>query len=169
MDNISVTYELDEARFMQACHALWAWRGVGRMGNYIVAGVVMLCGGFVIWQDVPGPWGWLLFCGVAVFVCMDVMRDRLWRRYYHSLAKYRAPLTATFDHDGVQVDGAEGQNHLPWTHFRSFLRTDAFLILIIDQRLFSIIPLDAFETPQQANACEGLMIDHLKRLPRRYF
>ena len=70
---------------------------------------------------------------------------------------------------GVQVDGAEGQNALPWSHFRSFMRTDAFIFLIIDQRLFSIIPLDAFETPQQANAFEGIVTNHLKRLPRRYF
>lgn len=154
---------------MQACHGLWAWRGVGRVGNYIVAGVVVFCAGFLIWQGVPGPWGWLLLCGVAVFVVMDVMRDRLWRRYYRSLAKYRAPLTATISQDGVQVDGAEGVNALPWTHFRSFLRSDAFIFLIVDQRQFSVIPLDAFETPQQANAFEGIVTDHLKRLPRRYF
>lgn len=153
---------------MQACHALWAYRGVGRIGNYVVAVFVMLCGGFLIWQGVPGPWAWLLFLGAAVFVLMDMTRNRLWRRHYRSLAKYRAPLTATLCDDQVQVDGAEGKNQLPWSHFRSFLRTDTFLFLIIDQRQFSIIPLDAFDTPQQANAFEAVLIDHLKRVPRRY-
>ncbi len=169
MGEISVTYEVDEARFMRGCHALWAYRGVGRFGNHIVAAVVSSCAGFLIWQGVPGPWAWLMFCGVAVFVVLDVLRDRLWRRYYRGLAKYAAPLTATVSQHGVQVDGAEGQNELPWSHFRSFLRTDAFIYLIIDQRQFSMIPLDVFEIKQQADAFEGIIAQHLKRLPRRYF
>jgi hypothetical protein len=67
------------------------------------------------------------------------------------------------------VDGVEGANDVPWSHFRNFLRTDEFLFLIVDQRHFSVIPIDAFDSPADANAFESILIEKLKRLPRRYF
>lgn len=169
MTTQSITYEIDEARFMRACHALWAYRAMGRVGNYITAGVVGLCAGFLVWQGVPGLWATLLFVGVIAFVIMDQMRERLWRRHYQNLTKYRAPLTATVGPDGVAVMGDEGSNHLPWTYFRHYARADDFLFLIIDQRQFSVIPIDAFETSGHATSFEGVLANHLKRLPRKHF
>jgi hypothetical protein len=154
---------------MRACHALWAYRAMGRFGNYVTAAVVAFCGAFLLWQGVPGPWAYLLFAGVAVFVALDLIRDRLWRRYFRGLEKYRGPLTATVDDNGVGVDSAEGVHVHPWSVFRSFVSTDAFIFLIIDQRQFSVIPKDAFESPAQATTFEGIVADHLKRMPRRHF
>jgi hypothetical protein len=166
---VSVTYQLDEARYMRACHALWAYRAIGRTGNYVIAGVVTLCALFLFWQGVPGILAPLMIVGVAIFVALDIGRDLLWRRHFRNLTKYTAPITATVGPIGVGVDGAEGVHHQPWSSFQHFAVTDAFVFLLIDQRQFSVIPLDAFATPARAAAFEAVLIDHLKRLPRRYF
>ncbi len=167
MTTVAVTYTIDERRFMRACHALWAYRAIGQWGNYMLAAFVTACGAFLLWQGVPGPWAYVLFAGVAVFIIMNLLRDRLWCRYYHTAEKYRAPITATVGADGASVDSAEGVHTQPWSLFRSFAVTDEFLFIIIDQRQFSVIPLDAFENQTQAAAFEAVLVDHLKRLPRR--
>jgi hypothetical protein len=153
---------------MRACGELWAYRAMGRLGNYGVAGVVILCAGFLFWQRVPGPFAPLLAIGVLVFVAMDLLRGRLWRRHFRSLRKYEGPITATVAAPGVGVSSLEGDHHLPWNRFLGFARTDSFLFLLVDQRQFSVIPLDAFASIERAAAFESILSSHLRRLPRRF-
>ncbi len=153
---------------MRACGELWAYRALGRAGNYGLAGVVMLCAGFLFWQGVPGPFALLLVAGALVFVAMDLLRDRLWRRHFRALRKYKAPITATVATAGVGVSSLEGDHQQPWKLFLGFARTESFLFLLVDQRQFSVIPLDAFEASEAAAAFETVLSRHLRRLPRRF-
>jgi len=163
----TVTYHLDEAAFMRGCNALWAYRAIGRFGNYLVAVMVGLIAVFLLWQGVPGPWAYILLGCAGLFLLLDAARDRLWRRHYRGLEKYRGPITATVSDAGVGVDGPEGVHLVPWQQFRSFLSTGDFLFLIIDQRRFSIIPRSAFETPAEASRFEDMVANHLPRLPKK--
>lgn len=127
-----------------------------------------LAGAALIWQGVPGWIGPVFLAGGLLAVGMSLARDKVWRRYYRGSLKYSAPITGIFDDSGVGVESAEGENHVAWTHFRHFAMTDDFLLLIADQRSFSIIPRHAYPDLTTGAAIEDLVIRHLKRLPRRY-
>lgn len=165
--NPTVTYELDEAAYMRGCNALWRYRAIGRFGNIFVAVILALIATLLLWQGVPGPWGYILLGCAVLFVALDGIRDRLWRRHYHRLEKYRGPITATVSDAGVGVDGREGVHLVPWAQFRSFFGTGEFLFMVIDQRQFSIIPRAAFETIAAANRFEDMVANHLPRLPKK--
>ncbi len=153
---------------MRACGELWAYRALGRAGNYGLAAAVILCAGFLFWQGVPGPFAPLLVAGALVFVVMDLLRDRMWRRHFRAMRKYEGPITATVAAAGVGVSSLEGNHHQPWNRFQSFARTDSFLFLLVDQRQFSVIPLDAFASREETAAFESILSSHLHRLPRRF-
>ena len=127
-----------------------------------------LGGAALIWQGVPGWPGPVLLGGGLLALATSFARDRVWRRFYRGALKYTAPITATFDASGVGVQSAEGENHVGWAHFRHFAVTPDFLLLIVDQRDFSIIPRAAYPDPTTGAAIEDLVSRHLKRLPRRY-
>ncbi len=127
-----------------------------------------LAGAGLIWQGVPGWIGPVLLCGGLLAVVMGFARDRVWRRYYRGALKYSAPITAIFDDSGVGVQSGEGDNHVRWTHFRHFAVTPDFLLLIIDQHDFSVVPRAAYPDLTTGAAIEDLVGRHLKRLPRKY-
>ncbi|MEO1639928.1 MAG: YcxB family protein [Pseudomonadota bacterium] len=164
----TVVYTVDEDTFMRACHALWAYRAMGQRGNLTVAAGLFTLGAFLTYQGIPGVWDVVVLVVAIVIVALDVSRDRLWRSFYRKHPKYPGPITARVADNGVIVDSDEGQNHLPWNAFQSFARTDQALFLIIDQRQFSVIPLEAFDSPQSASAFEDALSRHLRRLPRRF-
>lgn len=167
--SVMVSYEIDEARFMRACNALWSYRAIGFFGNYVAAATIGVFGLIAVMLGVPGWCAYLLIACALLIVGMDILRGRLWRKYYRGLEKYRAPITAFVGKEGVGVDSAEGLHVQPWDVFQSFVRTDEFLFLILDQRQFSVIPLEAFDSLRDANAFEEVLVDHLPRMPRRYF
>ncbi|MCP4937282.1 MAG: YcxB family protein [bacterium] len=167
--SLSVTYEIDEACFIRACHALWTYRAIGRFGNFVVAGGIGLCGAFLIWLEVAGFALYLLFVCVALLVALTLLRDLFWRRYYRKLEKYRGPITTIISDDSIEVILPQGSYTVQWSTFSSYLRTDEFLLLVISQRQFSIIPLSAFITLATAAHFERLVADHLPPMKKCYF
>jgi hypothetical protein len=167
---LSVTYEIDEACFIRACHALWTYRAIGRFGNLVVAGGVGLCGAFfLIWLEVAGSALYLLFVCVALLVALTLLRDLFWRRYYRKLEKYRGPITTNISDGSIEVILPQSSHTVHWSTFSSYLRTDEFLLLVISQRQFSIIPLSAFITLATAVRFERLVADHLPRMKKCYY
>lgn len=166
---VSITFALTQDAYMRGCYQLWAHRALGRTGNFIVATIVVGCAVFLFWQGVPGPWAWIFLGAGVVFVGMDVMRDRIWRKHYQSLVKYTAPITAIFTDAGIGLTSKEATNIVPWQQFRDYVFTADYLFILIDQRNFSVIPLSAFETPAARAQAEALIADHLKPLKGRLF
>lgn len=167
-NQFNLTYSLTEPQFIAACHSLWAHRAIGPRGNLLVAMALSALGAFLIWQAVPGWWGWALIIGSAIIIAMNTARDRIWRRAYRQSPKYKGDIHAQFSEDGVAVQSGEGQSEVTWSHFQFFLRTPAAVFLIVDQRQFSVIPTSAFSDKVHADRFEALLAAHLKRLPRRY-
>lgn len=164
---ITVTYTVSRDAYMTACHQLWAHRAVGRGGNTVVAGIVAACAGLLLWLGVPGVLPWLLLAGAAIFISLDRLRDRIWRNHYDGLVKYTGPITAGFSETGVSVASAEADRHMRWSTFKHYVITRDYLILLIDQRQFSVIPLSAFKTPDARLGAERLIAAKLKALPAR--
>jgi hypothetical protein len=167
MEHVTATYELSEDAFMRGADQLWAHRAMGRRGNYVVAALIVVLALALLWQNVPGWWGWGLLSGAAVFVGLDIARDRMWRRAFRKSPKYQAPITAILSDTGVGVRSAEGENVVPWAQFQTFVITRDFMILNVDQRSFSLIPRTAFETPSDHAQAEVLLKTHLKPLKAR--
>lgn len=166
---LSVTYEIDEACFMRACQALWAHRGIGQFGNYVVAGVVGLCGAILVWLRAIDLVAYLLFSGLLLFIVMTLLRGLIWRRYYRRLDKYRTPITTTIVAGQMQVTLRQVTYPVAWSTFRSYLQTREFLILIGNQRAFSMIPCAAFDSPKLAADFECELAAHLPCMKKRYF
>lgn len=164
-----LTYSVTETAFMRACHRLWAHRAIGARGNQMTAAMIAALGLFMLWQGVPGLWPLVMLGGAAGIVILSQGRERLWRNHYRNNPKFSGDIRTEFSPDGITTQSTTGQSDLPWTHFKSFLRTEDAFLLIKDPRQFSIIPLDAFADPTDAMRFEALLITQLKRLPRRYF
>jgi hypothetical protein len=167
VNSVTTTYKLTEQDFMNGCGQLWAHRAMGRTGNYVVAGLVVALGLMLLWQGVPGWWGWGLLIGAAVFIGLDISRDQIWRRYYRGAAKYQDEITATLSEDGVAVRSAEGANDLPWSHFKNYVMTRDYIVLLLDQRSFSLIPRTSFATHADHANAEVLFTANLKPLKAR--
>ena len=152
---------------MGACHRLWAHRAMGQTGN-VIAGVLLgAFATFMLYQGVPGVIPWLLLAGSGTVLVLNAGRNRLWRGYYRSTPKFAATITAHLSADGVGVTSTEAENQVPWSHFKSYALIDNILFLIVDQRQFSIIPLDVCRDIAQRAAVEELVKDNLKPLSRR--
>ncbi len=153
---------------MRACNALWTHKALGRRGNYIAAVGVFLCAGYLILAADAGPYPYVLLGLVALMLSLSFLRDYLWRRAFRSSGKYDAPLSTTLSEDEISVTFQGTQTSMPWSTFTSYLRTDEFLLLIIDQRRFSILPLADFSSPDDADACTDLANRHLPLLRKRW-
>ncbi|MEY1554819.1 YcxB family protein [Yoonia sp. R2331] len=169
MTTYSLTYEITERRFMQACRALWAHRALGSTGNLIAGGLLSAFAAFVLWQGVPGIVPWALLAGGVAVLALNAARDRMWRGYFRNAPKFQAAITAHLSPSGVGVTSAEGENDVPWSHFRHYVITPDTLFLIIDQRQFSIIPLSACADASERAAVEKLVTSKLKPLRSRMF
>lgn len=168
-DSYAVTYAVDEATFMRSCHALWAYRAIGRWGNFAIAGAIIACAILLIWKGVPGPVAPLLVAGGLVIVAMDLLRDWLWRRQFRRAIALQGVQSVKITAQGVASRPDDDAIFRPWRSFQCFARTDEFLFIIIDQRHFLSIPLAAFSDAQAAAGCEAMLVAHLRRLPRRFF
>jgi len=164
----SVTYRVDEACFMRACHALWDYRAIGRFGNLVVAGIVGLLGLSLVWLDFTGPAPYFLLACSILFVGVTQLRDLLWRRHYRKIDKYKGPITTILSNSGIEVVLPHNAHAVQWSIFTGYLRTDEFLLLVINQKQFSVIPLSAFETITDSGYFERFITNHLPIMKKRY-
>ncbi len=167
MTSHTLTYTLTEPEFMKACRTLWAHRAIGVAGNIVAGSALALFGGFMLWQGVPGLVPWLFVLGGLTVLGLNAARDRFWRNYYRNAPKFSAPITTRVSLDGVGVTSAEGENTLPWSHFKNHTILNETLYLIVDQRHFSIIPLSACADQTARSEVEEIVKFNVRRLPRR--
>ena len=164
----SVTYRVDEGSFMRACHALWAYRAIGRFGNIVVAGIIGLCGVSLVSLGVTGPAPYVLLSCSILFVAVTQLRDLLWRRHYRKMDKYKGPITTIISNSHIGVVLPHNAHTVQWSLFNYYLRTDEFLLLVINQKQFSIIPISAFESTADSNDFEQFIAKHLPVMKKRY-
>lgn len=149
---------------MSACHQLWSHRAIGRSGNLFV-GVLMLMGGlFLIIQGVPGFMAGFLIIAAAGVLVLDNVRERIWRRYYQSLAVYRGQVAAVIDEHGVSLSPDEQWR---WKQFQHHALAKDFIILNVDSRLFIPLPVAAMEAAGNRAEIEEIVKSETKRLRGR--
>ncbi len=161
---VTVTTHLTEGEFLRACHDLWATDGIGPRGNLITAGLLGTGGVGLALAGLPV--GWLLAGAASVVGLLSVLRDWNWRRYHRTSGRFAAPTTSVFADAGIHVAGPLGTREVPWAEFRSWLESDAFLVLVRDRRQFSVLP-KAVVPPADLTALRAMIARHLPAKRRR--
>lgn len=163
---ITLTYQIDEAEFMHAARAYWSYSGIGDRGNWLLAGLSLLAGGMIVAYGIGVGWIWI--GAAAIFAGLTVLRNFLWRRGYHRMTKYSAPITASFAAELVQTRSAEGQSDLPWSTFTKYAETPEYFFLKLPRRGLSIIPKRACKDDLELDALRELITANLPRLKMRW-
>ena len=163
---ITLVYSLTEGQFMHAARAFWSYRGIGDLGNWILAAASLLAGvGMLIWGLSVG-WVWIGAAGV--FAAVTLSRNYLWRRGYRRTVKYSTPITASFSEDEVQTSSAEGQSDLPWSTFSKYAETPGYFYLLLPRRGLSIIPKRACKDDWEVETLRALITTKLPRAKMRW-
>jgi len=162
-----VSYHLSEREFLAGCAALWAYRAVGRAGNFAAAAIVASGGALLLGAGVPGLWGpALIFCG-ALFIALDLWRTHLWRGHYRRSRGLRGQIILRLTAEGVRVWDQAGERVLRWQQFQAFAQTEVFLFLILSPRQFLIVPVGAFADQASLASFADVLSRRVRRLPRR--
>ena len=104
----------------------------------------------------------------AIFAGLTVLRNLLWRRGYHRMAKYSAPITASFLPDEVHTNSAQGASKLPWSTFTKYVETPEYFYLLMPRRGLSIIPKRACKDDWEVEALRDLITAKLPRAKMRW-
>jgi len=162
----NLTYQINEPEFMHAARALWSYRGIGDLGNWLLTAISLLSGaGLVIWGLGVG-WVWIGAAGV--FATITLLRNFLWRRGYRRMVKYTAPITASFTPDEVQTSSAEGQSHVPWRTFTKYAETPDYFFLLLPRRGLLIIPKRACKDDWEVETLRNMITANLPRAKMRW-
>ena len=163
---ITLIYSFTEDQFMHGARAFWSYRGIGDLGNWILAAVSLLAGiGILIWGFGVG-WVWIGAAGV--FAAITLSRNILWRRGYRKMAKYKAPITAKFTPDEVQTSSTEGRSNLPWSAFTKYAETPDYFYLLLPRRGLSIIPKRACKDDWEVETLRNMITAKLPRAKMRW-
>ncbi|MEP3345461.1 MAG: YcxB family protein [Litoreibacter sp.] len=161
-----LTYHIDEPEFMHAARAYWSYRGIGDLGNWLLAAIALTSGTGLVYWGLGVGWVWI---GAAViFAVMTIMRNVLWRRGYRKMVKYTAPINVTFSHDMVETQSAQGQSALPWTTFKKYVETPDYFFLTLPKRGLSIIPKRACKDEWELDTLRELITAKLPRAKMRW-
>lgn len=163
---VRLTYTISEDEFMHAARVLWAYRGIGDRGNWVLAALSAVAGAALLGYGFQTGWIWL--GAAALFAGMTLLRNALWRRAYPRLVKYTAPITASFTASEVETTSAQGHTILPWSTFRRYAETPDYFFLFLNRRDFSIIPKSAAPDPLQIEALRELITANLPRAKMRW-
>ena len=163
---ITLTYDIEEAEFMDAARALWSYRGIGDVGNWILAAISLFSGLSLIYWGLDIGWIWV--GAAALFVAITLLRNFLWRRAYRRMTKYTAPITASFTREEVQTSSAEGQSKLPWTAFKKYAETPDYFFLLMPPRGLSIIPKRAVKDDWELETLRDMITGNLPRAKMRW-
>ena len=163
---IILTYQIDEAEFMHAARALWSYRGIGDLGNWVLTAVSLIVGTGLLISGFGVGWVWI---GASlVFPTITLLRNFLWRRAYRKMIKYNAPITASFTSAEVQTKSAEGQSQLPWTTFTKYAETPDYFFLLLPRRGLTIIPKRACKDDWEVETLRDNITANLPRAKMRW-
>ncbi|WP_298257078.1 YcxB family protein [uncultured Litoreibacter sp.] len=163
---ITLSYSIDEPEFMRAARAYWSYSGIGDRGNVLLAvGLVLMGGALVLW-DVPTGWIWI--GGAVLLGAMTIARNLLWQRGYRKMVKYRAPITASFMPEMIEVQSAEGESTLPWATFKKYIETPEYFFITMPRRGLSIIPKRACKDDLEIEALRDMITANLPRAKMRW-
>jgi hypothetical protein len=88
----------------------------------------------------------LVFIGLPLTISYSV------RRHYQAAPELREPITYVFSHSDIQAVGNTFSATTAWSNFVSAERAGSFYFLGTAQRLFYIVPFEAFQSEEDRKA-----------------
>ncbi len=170
MTPVTITYSLTADQFLAACNALWAYQGIGKNGNHLIAAVLAAASCFSVFSGSAAVF--FLAPAAVFFIATGPLRNWLWRRHYASLIKYTGVISTTFRPDGIAFQSAEGDFMQSWLVFGSYTETADYIFLHVGKRKwrqqFSVIPKAALLNANDLAALRMLLMAHLPQRSRRW-
>jgi len=152
---MNLEYQISEDDFMAAYEAFWRSGKVGSKGEFmygaiaVIAGVVMIFLAYSI--------GWVMIAVGAVLVSLVPIRRLLHKRAYRENAAFAGSTKVRFGDEIIEVVNPIGESRLKWSFYKKVMESDAFFLLMISKRSFSIIPKRIFTSEAELDAFRSLL------------
>lgn len=135
----------------------------------LVMAVVLAALGAYCWRFPSSHWFGVVFVGTsAVFVAIVVAAFLVIPNWaFRHDPKFRDEYSLTFSPEGVQFRTANIDSHLGWSLYTNALVNSHTYLLYWGARKFTVIPSRVFQSPEQQQAFDGLLAEHVPKIVRR--
>ncbi|MBW3600823.1 MAG: YcxB family protein [Planctomycetes bacterium] len=164
---VTLTFRYDEIDYVRAVRADYATRLRLRPDLAVAAGVAV----FGTYLSFSSGSRWLgIACvllaaafGFMLFVAFVIIPPVAFRRE----PKFRDEYTLTFSPEGIRFQTAHIDSQLQWSLYSRALIDKHSYILYYGSRQFSVVPKRVFQSSEQQQAFEKLLIDNVAEIVRR--
>ncbi len=140
---------------MAAYEAYWRSRKLGSKGE-LMWGAVALVGGVALLLSAY-PIGWALVAAGVLLAALVPLRYLLHKRAYRENPAFAGLTTVSFGEELIEVVNPIGESQLRWLFYKNAMESDAFFLLMISKRSFSIIPKRIFTSEAELDLFRALL------------
>jgi hypothetical protein len=163
-ETIDLSFRYSKSDIVRAMRAHYASRMRPRLDIVMVAGLAAV--GAYLWRSPSSHWSGVFFVGASAvfaiflftaFVIIPPLAFRL-------EPKYRDDYSLNFSAEGVHFRTVHVDSQLLWSLY-SWALVDAYsYILYYGSRTFTVIPKRVFQSPEQQEAFDRLLAQHVSKI-----
>jgi diacylglycerol kinase len=167
---VTVSFRYSASDFVSAWQTRFASRN--RLKQNLTFALVIVVWALYMSYAHRSQFEWLLFSFSAAAVLLLILgsvafRSVIPRVIFGISPKFREAYTITFSPEGVRVQTPRGDTKLDWSRYsRAMLDSEAY-ILCYGKNQFGVIPKRAFQTPEDQQAFEQMLMRFVPETTKR--